>query len=327
MDGARCLVVAGPAAVTPQTSGATLRLATVRGILERNFTVEVVTPAEVSPRKHHGYDLVVGISWPTLWTLRGLAGGSRRSWFDATDSTTVLRPSLTRAGMWKQPLALVRDAANAATFQPDLVTYIAARDRSRDHLLWPKSAIRVLPPQFDLPIATDAKEEGRLLLVGSGLYRPNADAVRWVQRHVLPEMQRRGLHRPIHVVGTGFDGWSARGIHFDGYVADPADLYRPGDVHLAPIRFGAGMKNKVVMPLLMGNRVVTTTEGAVGLKALKSLYVAKNGGTFVDALEEISALPVERNPLEPEEVFACNEYRDVAKLLGDWSRGSSRWTG
>ena len=57
------------------------------------------------------------------------------------------------------------------------------------------------------------------------------------------------------------------GTHVLGFVSDQrlAELYREADIVIAPLRFGAGVKGKVVEAMAQGVPVVTTGVGAQGL--------------------------------------------------------------
>ncbi len=50
-------------------------------------------------------------------------------------------------------------------------------------------------------------------------------------------------------------------------------MYFENDIHLAPIVDGAGVKNKVLIPYLLGITVLTTEEGANGLEPKSNLVV------------------------------------------------------
>ena len=109
----------------------------------------------------------------------------------------------------------------------------------------------------------------RAVVVGDWGYPPNRDGLRWLVEHVLP----RTSVRPS--TSTGRPPAARRAAARARVRRGPRrDVRRPGDVHLGPVRFGGGVKRKVLQPLLAGLPVVTTTAGAHGLRPHPLLDVA-----------------------------------------------------
>jgi len=108
-----------------------------------------------------------------------------------------------------------------------------------------------------------------LLFVGNFTHAPNRDAVTVLVREVLPLLRNRS---GVHLTIAGFDptGWTrryaGRGVSVLGHVADLEPLLQTARVFVAPLRFGAGAKGKIVQSLAHGLPVVTTPIGAEGLE-------------------------------------------------------------
>jgi glycosyltransferase involved in cell wall biosynthesis len=60
-------------------------------------------------------------------------------------------------------------------------------------------------------------------------------------------------------------GLNLAGIVFTGYLPDLGPLYEQARIFVAPLRFGAGIKGKVLEAIMCGLPVVTTTIGAEGI--------------------------------------------------------------
>jgi hypothetical protein len=101
-------------------------------------------------------------------------------------------------------------------------------------------------------------------------------------------------------------------------VADVGELYREGDVHLAPVPHGGGVKRKVLAPLLAGLPVVTTPSGAHGLRAVPALDVCADPRDFAAALARRLREPAPLAPLSRSRV--C-DGDDTAAVVG-WLRHS-----
>ena len=122
-----------------------------------------------------------------------------------------------------------------------------------------------------------AKREG-LLFVGGFAHPPNADAVLWFAREIYPlirrEMEAAGQPAPeFYVVGSKVTDeikaleQPGNGIIIKGFVSEEelAELYRNSRIVVVPLRYGAGVKGKVIEALYHGAPIVTTSIGAEGI--------------------------------------------------------------
>lgn len=57
------------------------------------------------------------------------------------------------------------------------------------------------------------------------------------------------------------------GVTVTGFVDDPIEFLERADVVVAPMRYGAGLQNKVLEAMGLGNPVVTTSLGQEGIEA------------------------------------------------------------
>lgn len=106
----------------------------------------------------------------------------------------------------------------------------------------------------------------RALFVG-GANSPNFDALDWLLDAIWPIVRAARPTAELHLAGhvcARRAGWPD-GVVAHGVVADLAPLYAAADVALVPIRFGSGLKIKLVEALGAGVPVVSTTIGAEGV--------------------------------------------------------------
>jgi glycosyltransferase involved in cell wall biosynthesis len=107
------------------------------------------------------------------------------------------------------------------------------------------------------------------LFVGNYAHAPNVDAARVLVEDVLPLMRRRLGAVALTLAGadptTPVRRLAGSGVDVPGYVADLGASLARRRVFLAPLRFGAGVKGKIVQALANGLPVVTTTIGAEGI--------------------------------------------------------------
>ena len=117
-----------------------------------------------------------------------------------------------------------------------------------------------------------ATERDGFIAIGNFRHPPNWDAVRWLNaaiwpkiRKALPQAQCRiyGAYTPpkaqaLHNAKQGF--------HVLGRAADALEVMSAAKVNLAPLRFGAGLKGKLLDAMVSGTPSVTTCIGAEGMQ-------------------------------------------------------------
>jgi glycosyltransferase involved in cell wall biosynthesis len=139
-----------------------------------------------------------------------------------------------------------------------------------------------------------------VLFVGSMGYPPNGDALRWFMGAVWPRVTERRPDARFLAVGRGADAPDAvaslRSIIGDRLVLDVPDVkpyYWEAAVTVAPVRLGAGLRNKVIHAMACGSPVVSTTTAAEGTGARdgEHLLLADTAETFADAIVDTLADP------------------------------------
>ena len=176
----------------------------------------------------------------------------------------------------------------------DHVVTVTAEDAARLRRFLPDLSVSVSPVGVDthdfrpMPPPDDCRSD--LLFVGNFIHPPNADAVRFLATRVLP---RLGRDVRLHVVGHGAEAAvatiSAGGVTAIGAVDDLKPWLAGATAVVAPVRFGTGMRGKVLEALAMGRPVVTTTLGAEGLGAIagRHLLVADDAADFAVAVRRV----------------------------------------
>ena len=121
------------------------------------------------------------------------------------------------------------------------------------------------------------KREG-LLFVGGFAHPPNLDAVLWFLKEVFPEIRAEesinfyvaGSKVPEELIALHNP---ENGIHILGFVSDERlrELYENCRLVVVPLRYGAGVKGKVIEALYYGAPVLTTSIGAEGIPAAETV--------------------------------------------------------
>jgi succinoglycan biosynthesis protein ExoO len=173
----------------------------------------------------------------------------------------------------------------------DLVLAIKAEEAAHVAAMAPGTPVATLPFAVDIP-ATDlrAPRPPVGLFVG-GVNQPNVDALDWLLAEIWPEVRRLSPDARLRVVGRVAARASVpwpEGAEAVGFVDDLAPEYAGAAVVLAPIRFGSGVKIKLVEGLAQGLPGVATPAGAEGLAALPPgvLRVAGTAEGFAAAVAD-----------------------------------------
>jgi len=126
-----------------------------------------------------------------------------------------------------------------------------------------------------------------LIFVAGFAHSPNADAAAWFVQDVLPLVRERYPHIRVDLVGSNPSD-AVKALHGDrvtvtGFVTDEelAVRYAAARVVVAPLRYGAGVKGKVIEAMYFGVPCVTTSAGAQGLGQVDEfLATADDAATF-----------------------------------------------
>ncbi|TVR34448.1 MAG: glycosyltransferase [Balneolaceae bacterium] len=107
--------------------------------------------------------------------------------------------------------------------------------------------------------------------IGNFLHRPNWNAVLWLKEEIWPMIRQKLPDAELHIYGA-YPSQKVFQLHnkgekflVKGRAEDAGDVLRKARVLLAPIRFGAGLKGKLVDAMMNGTPSVTTDIGAEGI--------------------------------------------------------------
>lgn len=163
----------------------------------------------------------------------------------------------------------------------DAVYYPSEEEAEAVRAAVPGVQARAVPAYFfddgaESPSPAAPSPDGRrdLLFVAGFAHTPNIDAALWLAREILPRVLRRHPQARLVLAGSNptaeVQALAAAQVAVTGYVTDARlrELYAQARVAVVPLRFGAGVKRKVVEAMHHGLPVVTTPVGAQGLEGL-----------------------------------------------------------
>lgn len=152
---------------------------------------------------------------------------------------------------------------------------ISEADRVALTAVCPQANIRVIPNGVDtdqLKPLSRLRQPNSLLFVGHlGVFH-NVDAIRFLVEDILPLVQQHVPDCTLNIVGAGPTEDVERfgdhfGVKISGFVADLNGVLNETAVFVAPLRFSAGIQNKVLEAMAAGLPVVTTSNVNAGLGA------------------------------------------------------------
>ena len=135
------------------------------------------------------------------------------------------------------------------------------------------------------------KDRKDLLFVGGFSHSPNIDAVLWFCNEIFPLVLIKHPEIKINIVGSNMPDEimqrNSENIIIKGYVTDNElqEIYSFSRISVVPLRYGAGVKGKIIEALYNQLPVITTSIGAEGiLNAEKILSINDNPGDFADEI-------------------------------------------
>lgn len=135
------------------------------------------------------------------------------------------------------------------------------------------------------------------LWVGNRKHDPNDDSLKYLLNVIWPSIQHKIPKAALHLVGpNGTEGQrqliaKSKSVVDLGWVDDLTELMSQYRINLAPLRFGAGLKGKIMQSLSYGLPTVSSNIGAEGLflGAIESLSPAQNSEDFVEKATRLYA--------------------------------------
>ncbi len=158
---------------------------------------------------------------------------------------------------------LISDAENEILtrelqFPPSLLTVLPFLLTEQEQHAWEKS------PPFE--------DRQGFISIGNFRHPPNADSIQYLYRTLWPNLRKRFPEAQIHIYGADITPaiqtlhQPQKGFRVHGRAEDALEVMRKARVCLAPLRFGAGLKGKLLDAMLAGTPSVTTPIGAEGMQ-------------------------------------------------------------
>lgn len=163
---------------------------------------------------------------------------------------------------------------------------------------YPNKTIRNLPLFFydKLPkyIEKDFSKRQNIIFVGGFCHSPNVDAVLWFAKYIFPKIIERVPEIIWFIVGNNapeeIKNLTSKNIKILGGLSDEdlKNLYQQSRISIAPLRFGAGIKGKIIEAIYYQIPVVTTSIGGEGLdNSSKALIIEDDSKRMSEIISEL----------------------------------------
>ena len=180
----------------------------------------------------------------------------------------------------------------------DATIVVSSQERELLARLQPNAAVEHIPILRDDPMRDWSAHNHQngfqarrdFLFLGNFDHTPNVDGVLWFVEQVWPLMLARGFRHRFIIAGAKVPGGIARlasdQIKVIGYVEDLRQLFGAVRLSIAPLRYGAGIKGKIVTSLSFGVPVVATSMAAEGmqLQSEKEIILADAPGAMASEI-------------------------------------------
>jgi glycosyltransferase involved in cell wall biosynthesis len=203
---------------------------------------------------------------------------------------------LTGAAGQKASAETTRKREMAVIRRADITVLLSSAEQAIVAAEVPKAITRVIPVVREIPGLEAPLDQRRdVVFVGGFAHLPNADAITHFVAACWPVVRARLPEARLLVVGSDPPpavlalADAATGIDVLGYVEDLGALLRRCRLTIAPLRYGAGIKGKVVSSMAHGVPCVATpvaVEG-MGITAGQQAMIADDPTAFAAAVVRV----------------------------------------
>jgi len=196
----------------------------------------------------------------------------------------------------------------------------------------PADRVQVIPIAIDttvlIPVQRDV-DSHNIIAMGTLLYPPNADGVRWFANEVFPLIQRQVPDATLTIIGKGapadlvrLASQSSGRTTITGYVPDLVPYLERAAVMVVPVRAGGGMRVRILEAFARGIPIVTTSIGLEGIDAEpgEDVLVEDTPELFAKAVVQLLKDPAMQTRLAANGrrlVETCYDWQVVLRKLDD----------
>lgn len=139
------------------------------------------------------------------------------------------------------------------------------------------------------------EERNDFIFIGNFLHEPNWNTVQYLKETIWPFLRKQLPDANLHIYGA-YPSQKVmhlhepkEGFHIKGRAIDAKAVVQNARIVLAPLRFGAGIKGKLIEAMQCGTPSITTTIGAESMQGNLPWngFVSDNINEFIKSAEEL----------------------------------------
>lgn len=163
-------------------------------------------------------------------------------------------------------------------------------------------------------------ERKDILFIGSFLHAPNLDAVDYLIDEIYPLVRREIIGVKLYIIGSdptaSIKDLSSSDVIVTGHVPELAPYFGNCRLSVAPLRFGAGVKGKVLTSMSYGVPVVASSIAAEGLHLTdgKDVIVADDPSDFLKAVVALYESETLWNTISENGLAIISQYFSFAAI-------------
>ncbi len=226
------------------------------------------------------------------------------------ESDLLFDNAFTQLQYWHQGLTAAQCALyeKKLSYAADLVVTASPIDAFRMQKLAPQSKTQVLPHGLDTKLYAPTESIGescrlnqhgeiRIAFIGDLDYRPNFNALEWIQSELLPRFRaafkNRKIRIQVHSQTQNADRLAALFPEFEFHsyrkTEDLIEHLRSSTAAIFPLRYGRGNRIHILEALASGIPVITTGRGADGLvlRPLDDICIAEDADDFTSLVMRV----------------------------------------
>ncbi len=138
------------------------------------------------------------------------------------------------------------------------------------------------------------QDRNHFITIGNLLHAPNVDSVLYLKKEIWPEIRKQLPNAELHIYGA-YAPQRIQELHdvkngflIKGWAKKVSEVMKNAKICLAPLRFGAGLKGKLIDAMIYGTPSITTAIGAEGIYSESS-----KSGKVIDNVQDFSTAAVE----------------------------------
>lgn len=144
----------------------------------------------------------------------------------------------------------------------------------------------------DYPLSINIDKSYDLIFVGNFSHSPNIDGILYFLNHIWKLIKNEFPDLSMIIVGANPTNSIKQLINYDknilvtGYVKNVIEYYNKSKISIAPLRYGTGMRFKILEAMALDMPIVSTSVGARGIIS-KNILIGDTAKDFADNITQL----------------------------------------